>query len=260
MGVLFGSLSSIIQNLDTEQVWVIIQGIFGIFILCILVFQSIDFGWHNNHPTFRLKKKEGLTEEEVDKKIKKEFARYISGLDAYNHDIARHDQDARVLITHKLDEIQFPPIVTLTEEGQALLRRTVLYTLLVMNMENHYVDASQSQDKLIFYLSEKYKKISMSVHLFVEDWQECYIYAYGILDQWWTIVGQAIHAKTLHDLETDYTRVDLLQDPTWKKRMDTTITKHKKCVANIEKMSSVRPAVMKYFEDEHYAVPSFLHD
>lgn len=257
MGYLF---SSFWENLDREQVWAIIQGVFGVFILCLLIFQSIDFGWHNNHPTFRLKKREGLTAAEVDKKIKDEFARYISGLDAYNHDIARHNQNARVLITHKLDEIVFPKVASLDEDRRELMRRSVLYTLLVMNMENHYVDASQTQEKLILYLSDKFRKVVAAVRPFLESWNECYIVSYDIISQWWTVVGTAIHDNALTDLETDYTRVDLLQDPTWKKRIESTITRHKKTISNIEKMPSVRPAVLRYFEDEHYAAPTFLKD
>lgn len=260
MGILFSSISSFFESLTSNQKTIVIQCGLLVFWLLVVFYQTIEIGWNGRFPVLRLKKKEGMTAEEVDKKIKGEFARYISGLDAYNHDINRHDQSARVLITHKLDEIVFPKIANLDEDQRELMRRTVLYTLLVMNMENHYVDASQTQEKLIGYLADKFKKLVLAVRPFLESWDECYIVCYDILSQWWAVVGSAIHTKTLTDLETDYTRVDMLQDPTWKKRIEATITKHKKTVANIEKMPSVRPAVLRYFEDEHYAAPTFLNN
>ena len=260
MGVLFGSIGTVLEHLTTNQKWAVIQGILLAFWLIVVFYQTVEVGWNGKFPVLRLKKKEGMSPDEVDKKIKDEFSRYIAGLDAYNHDIARHNQNARVLITHKLDEIVFPKTDTLDEDRRELMRRTVLYTLLVMNMENHYVDASQSQEKLLTYLADKFKKIVLAVRPFLESWNECYIVAYDILSQWWAVVGSAIHSNTLTDLETDYTRVDLLQDPTWKRRIENTIARHKKTIANIEKMPSVRPAVLRYFADEHYATPTFLND
>ena len=251
---------SFLSYLSSEQISILIALVAAVVLLVIFAHQTIEIGWNGRHPVLRLRKKEGLTMEQVDRRIRDEFARYISGLDAYNHDISRHDQAARVLITHKLDEITFPKLASLDEDRRELMRRSVLYTLLVMNMENHYVDASQTQEKLTIYLADKFKKIVSAVHPFLESWTECYIVSYDILSQWWAVVGSAIHSKTLTDLETDYTRVDMLQDPTWKRRIETTIARHKKSVANIEKMSSVRPAVLRYFSEEHYAVPDFLND
>lgn len=231
-----------------------------VVVVSAIIYLKAGFTLNFGKVGMRVVPKKGLTVKQVEEHVRATFKRYIAGLDTYNQDIARHDQDARVLITHKLDEIQFPTKYPIKDGNAELMRRTVLYDLLTMNMENHYGNAAQSSSSLIFYLADKYKKLVHTVRPFLKNENDCYIVAYEILNQWWSIVGKSIHYRASNDLKTDVSRQDLIQDPTWERKMKATVERHQNIIDSVEDMTSIRPGVLRYFLDEGLPLPEFVKD
>ncbi len=200
----------------------------------------------------------GLSAREIDKRIHQVFRQYLGLIDSYNRETARHDHDCRIIITHKLDDVAVPVEYAKSEVSGELMRLNIRYELLIMNLENHYDDATQSEQKLTGYLSDKYGKLVTVVSPFVRDPDDAYFVAYQVLCSWWVTVGNAVHSRAVYDLETDGSLVDALDDPAWKRRIRDLVRSHQNTVSTIEGYPTPRPAAILYFTAANIAVPDFL--
>ena len=202
--------------------------------------------------------RQGISPKEVDKRIHRAFRQYMGLLDSYNRDIQRNDQNCRIIITHKLDDVAVPDMYCRNEVDEALLKLNIRYTLLVMNMENHYDDATQSFEKLTNYLRDKYAKLVVVASPFMRESEDAYAVAYEVLTSWWNIVGSAVHERSVGDTQLDTSRIDAVDDMTWKRHIKDDLARHQNTVETIDNYPSIYPAVMSYFNLQHRSFPEFL--
>ncbi|NLW46666.1 MAG: hypothetical protein GXY86_04945 [Firmicutes bacterium] len=249
--------------------WLIIIVLFVIVLFGVLSIidkrgLKVRFGAKNWFPTFSIEsaRSEGVTREEmeaaVQAKVLEELGSHLFAMELYKDNCCQYDMNTKTLIAHKISDIEIPIFTELDLIQSQILVLTIKVELLVLNIENHYFQAAETEETLAVYLQKRFECFFRVFSKFSDDVKANRKSAFFVLKDWWGVVSPALFCmiKQRQDIH-GYTE-RLFTEDVWVKRMGDV----KKDLDNVAEVLSqhgdVTVIIRNYFIANSYDVPTYL--
>ena len=152
-----------------------------------------------------------------------------SAMDVYKDGMAHYEEMAKTLIAHKLDDIVVPDMISVDETYMQILDLTLKMEMLLLNIENHYIQSALTHESLKTYLLRRYERLMRIFNSFSSDTMENYRVAFIVFNDWWSIVCPALLTSITQKKLLNSSSLSVFDETSW----------HNRIVADSEELSRV---------------------
>ena len=248
--------------------YVIVAGIgalllFGASILLLIVQHQglkLHFEFRGVLPSFDIEssRPKGMTKKEVEKLVDDKVESHLSAIAVYKDGLKQHEENAKILIAHKLDDIKIPESQSISDDFFQILDLTLKMELLLLNIENHYVQSARTMDNLKEYLVRRYERILRIFNTFSSDAMENHRVAYIVFKDWWSIVSSVLVASIDQKRVLNNSVLSVFNESSWKHRVEVDSEELEQVKNNFE-TADIQEILRDYFADVvQVEVPFYL--